>query len=197
MLLSDVLKSALFVLGGAAACASGFLLGHEEPLREVTIAPDQVRGLAERLDRVETALRERSDSPRGEPAVAAPPPAAAVRTDERDSVDSLRLLAEIRDELKTLTLASNRSATAGSAGTTKNVEAIKSTIEAVGLSGDKIMRSHFYETPAQILAAYGMPDQTNGSPNTLDWTYRIEGTERWMRFRFLDGRLIDVSFFGH
>jgi hypothetical protein len=193
MRLTDALKSILLLLAGAAACAVGLLLSRDESHHDVFLSPEQMQRLEARIDRLEAAILESGKSTGPIDALASSTSPGPVRSEERQDGDSLRLLSEIRDELKALVYGAGHSPTAVAAGIAKNTDALAKTVELDGLDSRKLSQRHFCETPAQVYATYGMPDMKDGGPGAQSWRYRIDGSDKWMVFLFVDGRLFDVS----
>ena len=187
---TDVLKSSVLLIVGAGASALGFLAARDGERHEVALASDQVQLIVARLGSLEEHLLTGIESSRRSVGVDAVPTPVA-RTQDRDD-DTLRLLSEIRNELKMLVHGVSYDTSQSGAGVSKKAEVLAKTLEVDGADSKKFMQRHFCQTPAQVYATYGMPDMKDGGVGVQYFRYRVDGTG-WIVFQFIDGVVFDVT----
>ena len=177
-----------FLLVGAAlaVAAREFLRGTDTVTATVDRAQlDLILGRLAQIEEALGALRQPSEPAETTSSV------QPVRTNDVD-VQVLRALQDIRNSLLSLARAQAPMAAAEPGGIDKDAATLAKTIEADGYRSVDLTRRHFCWTPAQVYAAYGMPDSRGGGVGASTWSYRIDGTDKWMLIQFIDGIVTDV-----
>ena len=188
---NPLFKAVLLLLVGAAASATLILVTRENDHSEVRIAADQVRMIAERLDRLEDSLRSKPAVIRQDSAPAPATPVDVRRSEERG--DNLLVLQEIRDGVKALVDAQGKFAPTGNEGIPKRADLLKRAVEADSFTPAKLNRRHFCWTPSQVYTTYGMPDGWGSAGDVSQWEYQVDGTDQTLRFQFRNGMISTVT----